>query len=267
MPVRWTDVSNIPFNVLTLLEPAQIEWLPGWVNDSDMGLALAANPAVAWYMQHAARSARVRAWLDRITPPAEQATAGPDEVRAAEIRVLRTLNDLVTYALSPEVYDEQPFLGWDSRELTSLVDFAGKTVIDVGAGTGRLALVAAEQGAAAVFAVDPVGRLRDYLKQKARAVGYRNVYPVDGLITDLPFPDDFADVTMGGHVYGDHPEEELTEMQRVTRPGGMVILCPGNNDVDDAVHDYLVSRGMQWSRFHEPEPNNGWKRKYWRVVD
>ena len=65
MPVRWTDVSNIPFNALTLLEPAQIEWLPGWVTDSDMGLALAANPTVAWYVRHAARSARVREWLDR----------------------------------------------------------------------------------------------------------------------------------------------------------------------------------------------------------
>jgi SAM-dependent methyltransferase len=266
MPVRWTDVTDLSFNALLLLEPAQLEWLPGWVNDSDMGLALAANPAVAWYLRHAARSPRVREWLDRITPPAEQAeAAGPDEVRAAEMRVLQTLNDLVTYALNPEVYDQQPFLGWDSRELTSLVDFAGKTVIDVGAGTGRLALVAAEQGAAAVFPVDPVGRLRAYLKEKARAAGYRNVYPVDGLITDLPFPDAFADVTMSGHVYGDDPEEELAEMLRVTRPGGIVILCPGNNDVDDAVHDYLVSQGMQWSRFEEPD--DGWKRKYWRVVD
>ncbi|HET9493926.1 MAG TPA: class I SAM-dependent methyltransferase, partial [Chloroflexia bacterium] len=211
-------------------------------------------------------SERVREWLDRITPPAEQVeAAGPEEVRAAEVRVLQTLNDLVTYALNPWVYDQQPFLGWDSRELTSLVDFAGKTVIDVGAGTGRLALVAAEQGAAAVFAVDPVGRLRAYLKEKARAAGYRDVYPVDGLITDLPFPDAFAGVTMSGHVYGDDPEEELAEMLRVTHPGGMVILCPGNNDVDDAVHDYLVSQGMKWSRFEEPD--DGWKRKYWRVVD
>ncbi|HET9496595.1 MAG TPA: hypothetical protein VFR15_20395, partial [Chloroflexia bacterium] len=102
MPVRWTDVSDIPFNALLLLEPAQIEWLPGWVTDSDMGLALAANPAVAWYLRHAARSERVREWLDRITPPAEQVeAAGPEEVRAAEVRVLQTLNDLVTYALNP----------------------------------------------------------------------------------------------------------------------------------------------------------------------
>ena len=71
------------------------------------------------------------------------------------------------------------------------------------------------------------------------AASYDNVYTVDGLITDIPFPDAFADVTMSGHVYGDQPQEELAEMLRVTRPGGMVVLCPGNNDVDDAVHDYL----------------------------
>jgi hypothetical protein len=59
--------------------------------------------------------------------------------------------------------------------------------------------------------------------------------------TDLPFPDRF-DVTMGGHVFGDHPEEEYRELARVTKVGGMVILCPGNDDRDDDRHRFLVER-------------------------
>ncbi len=133
----------------------------------------------------------------------------------------------------------------------------------MGAGTGRLALVAAEHGAI-VFAVEPVSNLRYYLKQKAAARGLRNVYPVDGLITAIPFPDGFADVVMGGHVFGDRPELECAELHRVAKPGGAIILCPGNNDKDDAVHDLLVSQGFNWSRFEEP--CDGWKRKYWKTA-
>jgi hypothetical protein len=53
-------------------------------------------------------------------------------------------------------------------------------------------------------------------------------------------------------------------MARVTKPGGMVILCPGNNDRDNEAHDFLTSRGFAWSRFEEP--GDGMKRKYWKVL-
>lgn len=136
-------------------------------------------------------------------------------------------------------------------------------MIDVGAGTGRLTLTVAPM-AAHVFAVEPVSNLRIYLKAQATGKGLRNVFPVDGLITEIPFPDQFADITMGGHVFGDHPEEECRELLRVTKLGGMVILCPGNDDQDNTVHRFLVSQGFEWSRFEEPV--DGTKRKYWKTM-
>jgi len=142
-----------------------------------------------------------------------------------------------------------------------LADFSSKTVIDVGSGTGRLTLTIATI-AAIVFAVEPVANLRSYLKQKSLNQGVRNVYPVDGLITDIPFPDRFADITMGGHVFGDCPEAEYKELLRVTKPGGMIILCPGNSDKDNDLHNFLTAKGFNWSRFEEPR--DGWKRKYWQ---
>ena len=176
--------------------------------------------------------------------------------------ILERFVDLLVYALNPAVYDEQPFLKWDTRELTGLVDFQGKTVIDVGSGTGRLAFSA--RAARAVFAVEPVANLRSYIRQKARTECLANIFAVDGVITALPFPDGFADVTMGGHVFGDEPDLEWAELCRVTRPGGMVILCPGNNDVDNDTHRFLTGHGCEWSRFEEPR--DGWKRKYWITV-
>ncbi len=261
MPLDWIDVSDLSFNTMLLLERAQITWLPGWLPEDALAVALHAHPAVAWYLRH--KCPEVAEWVDKALAHAAPGQT-PEEIRRAEETILRTINDLVVYAVDPTIYDAQPFLGWDTDELTSLVDFAGKTVIDVGAGTGRLTLVAAEQGAAVVFAVDPVSNLRAYLRQKAARMGQRRVYPVDGLITAIPFPDNFADITLGGHVFGDHYEQEHAELVRVTKPGGMVILCPGNNDRDNDAHRLLVAEGFAWSRFEEPE--EGIKRKYWKAL-
>lgn len=262
MPVDWMDVTALSFNVLLLLERVQLSWLPGWVPETELAVALAANPAVEWYMRH--KCPQLNEWLDGValaTPGGGEAT---EAVRRAEIAVMQTIDDLLVYVVDPAIYDAQPFLNWDSGELLSLADFSGKTVLDVGAGTGRLALAVAPT-AAHVFAVEPVANLRLYLKAQANSRGLNNVFPVDGLITDIPFPDRFAHITMVGHVFGDHPEKECRELLRVTRAGGTVILCPGNNDRDNETHRHLVSLGFRWSRFEEP--GDGTKRKYWKTAE
>ena len=130
----------------------------------------------------------------------------------------------------------------------------------MGAGTGRLALVAAKT-ARVVYCVDPVNNLRNYLKLKAKDQGINNVYIVDGLIEEIPFEEDFADVIVAGHVVGGDVKVEIAEMLRVVKAGGQIILCPGNNDEDNDTHKYLVKKGFSWSRFEQPR--DGVKRKYW----
>jgi SAM-dependent methyltransferase len=258
MPLNWIDTTHLSFNAMLLLERPQLAWLPGWLPEADLALALKANPAVAWFMRH--KCPEISPWLDGVEAVPVGAADG-EAVYAAEQHILQTVNDLLVYALDPSIYDLQPFLGWDSTELTSLVDFRGKVVLDIGAGTGRLALTAAPL-AQVVWAVEPVGNLRCYLLEKARRLGFEHVFAVDGLITGIPFPDGFAQVTLCGHVFGGDPELEVAELERVTCPGGIVILCPGTSESEQAAHAVLVGRGYYFSRFEEP--GAGWKRKYWK---
>jgi SAM-dependent methyltransferase len=264
MSLNWIDVTNLSFNTLLLLEREQLTWLPGWLPEIDLAIALKANPAVEWYLRN--KNPVLNPWVDKVLSQIDLALQNQDklDVRSAEETILRAMNDLVCYAVDPETYDNLPFLGWDSSELSNLVDFRDLTVVDIGAGTGRLAFIAAEEGAREVFAVEPVGNLRVYMKEKAQKLGLTNVHTMDGLITDLPFPDDFIDIVMAGHVFGDNPEAEYAEMVRVVKPGGMVILCPGNNDVEDDRHQFLVDMDFEWSQFEEP--GEGIKRKYWKTL-
>lgn len=264
MSVNWIDVSTLSFNTLLLLERMQIAKFPGWVPEEEIAIALSANPVIEWYLRY--KCPEIIHWLDRIQSiPATEMPLSQEIIRQAEMKIMRTINDLIVYVVDPGIYDAQPFLDWDSDELRMLTDFRGKTVLDIGSGTGRLAFTAAE-AAALVFAVEPVENLRHYIKQKASLQDVTNLFTVDGTITDIPFPEHFADVTMGGHVYGDNPEEEYAEMERVTKIGGMIILCPGTSQSEIKAHEYLLSQSFSWSEFQEP-PGDGLLRKYWKTIE
>ena len=250
MPVDWMDVSSLPFNTLLLLESVQLSWFPGWVPEAQLAIALSANKDVEWYLRH--KCPQLNEWLDDVMVKEDgYQPPGPEEIRKAEIDILKSINDLIIYVVSPEVYESQPFLKWNADELTSLVDFSGKRVVDIGSGTGKIALIAAAK-AKSVYAVEPVARLRLYLRDKAADLGLKNLFVTDGLITGIPFEDEFADISICGYVFGDDQKEELQEMLRITKPGGMVILCPGNDDQDNERHDFLVNNGFEWSKFEEP---------------
>lgn len=45
MPREWMDVSHLSFNTLLLLEQVQLSWLPGWLPENDLRIALRANCA------------------------------------------------------------------------------------------------------------------------------------------------------------------------------------------------------------------------------
>ena len=258
MSVNWIDTTKLSYRSLFLLERVQISSLKECALDRELAILLKTNPDLEWFFRH--KCPNISSYLDGIKKLAP-VDISSRKVHEVEQIILSKINDWLTYAVDPTIYDKQPFLGWDSNELLSLADFTGKIVIDIGSGTGRLAFLVTSSGKA-VYAVEPIENLRSYIRHKAERMNVQNLYVLDGLITRIPFEDAFANVTMGGHVFGDCPEEESKEMERVTKRGGMIIYCPGNNDEDNHQHKSLLAQGYDWAKYEEPV--DGWKRKYWK---
>jgi SAM-dependent methyltransferase len=104
----------------------------------------------------------------------------------------------------------------------------GKTVVDVGAGTGKLTRLLPSTGAH-VIAIEPVAEMR------AKLTG---VQAFDGTAEDIPLPDGSADVITVAQAFHwfDH-ERALPELHRVLKPGGYLALFWNSRDLEDPVQN------------------------------
>lgn len=263
-PLNWKkDLSDVPVESILLLEDCHFKWLGESFHRREFAMVLRSRPYISYFIRH--KSPSRAAWVDGLLADFSGEPLPEGAVlRQMEQELVSSMEDWIVYVLDPEAYRRQSFLGWDEKELTQMTDWVSKRVIDIGSGTGKQAFITAPL-CHAVYCVEPVYNLRRFLKQRAQREGIQNLFVTDGLMTSLPFENEFADVITSGHVYGDEPALEVAEMLRVLKPGGMVILIPGNNDVDSPSHQYLVDSGFQWSRMNFP--TDGYKRKYWKIKE
>jgi SAM-dependent methyltransferase len=111
----------------------------------------------------------------------------------------------------------------------------GRTVLDVGAGTGKLTRLLVPSGAR-VVAVEPIAEMRALI---------RGAETVDATAEELPFAAGAADVVTVAQAFHwfDH-ERALPELHRVLRPGGVLALVWTMRDLEDpvqrAVEDLLA---------------------------
>ena len=274
MPLNWINPEDFSFNSFLLMDRFQIrmmlktgDWHTYTEEDEkaekkrNLGVALNANPAVKWYMEH-----KCPECADIVREIAANAPAltGPAEIRKAEVAVLASSEDWVTYT-RPEVMDTNcDFIcAWNKERLFELADFTGKTVLDVGSGSGRLAFAAAEK-AAWVYASEPVDTLREYLRDKIGREGIRNMHVVDGMAHALAYPDDTFDIVMSGHVVGDDYDNEIAEMSRVCKPGGWFLDCPGENANNEDSDSEMTKRG--WEEMHYISPLGGDVYRYRKQI-
>lgn len=138
------------------------------------------------------------------------------------------MNDWRSYDEVAEIYARvhAPRLAEPARDLVTLAGVGpGMTVLDVGTGTGAVAMAANGAGAV-VTGVDPSVRMLQHADGGARMAAAEAI--------DLPFRDGQFDVVTGGFVltHFTRPETALFDMIRVTKPGGCVAVSTWADGVD-----------------------------------
>jgi SAM-dependent methyltransferase len=110
----------------------------------------------------------------------------------------------------------------------------GRTVVDVGAGTGKLTRLLVPSGAR-VIAAEPVAEMRAKLEEAAP-----KAEAVDATAEELPLADGAADaVTVAQAFHWFDHDRALPELHRVLRPGGLLVLVWNMRDTSDPLQHEL----------------------------
>ncbi len=127
-----------------------------------------------------------------------------------------------------EVAASAAFLKLRDRIVELAEPRADDRVVDLGAGTGLLALELAPR-VAGVVAVDYSAPMLDRLDALAAIDGIRNLRTLEADLRQLPLEDESASLLVSNYAFHhlDNPGKELalSEARRVLRPGGRLVVC------------------------------------------
>jgi len=141
----------------------------------------------------------------------------------------------------------------------------GLDVLDLGCGDGTTAVPAAQLGAD-VLGVDIAANLVAAGNERARALGLTNLRFQEGDATDLNELDDESFdlvISMFGAMFAPRPLDVASEMVRVTKPGGRIVM--GNWIPNDPT---VVAQILKISASYAPPPPEGFiSPMTWGVED
>lgn len=154
--------------------------------------------------------------------------AAPEERRAPA-----TQGHVIRWAGSYDALTDMLLLGRRSRIRRATVDLAGvqpgAAVLEVGCGTGDVSLAAKRLAgpAGTVYGIDPSPEMIAVARAKAERDGSDVTFQI-GLIEALAFSDAAFDVVLSSlmmhHLPGDLKRRGLSEVARVLKPGGRLLI-------------------------------------------
>lgn len=258
--------SGTDLNVddLLLLESFQIKYLPDRIPKKEFAALLRAYPFIQRFL--ISKNPAIKNFINTILKK-NQAINDNRIIEKYCDELVWEIADLIVYNKYPEIYDDKVSFNWKIEEIISEELLNGKVVADVGAGSGRLSFLLSEY-AKTVYAIEPISSFRAYIREKVKIGAYDNIYTIDGFLDSIPLPDDSADVLITSNAIGWNLEEELFEIERVLKLGGVAIHLLRNSDskTENPFHDIFVSKKWNYT-FIDFGVKKGLKIKYSKIIN
>jgi len=247
---------------LLLLETFQIEYLPDRVAVKEFATLLRAYPVVQRFL--VSKYPPISSFLTRILKETKL-ISDKNMIEEQCQEALWEIADLILYNKKPSLYDTHAPIKWEIDEITCITSLKGKVIADVGAGSGRIAFLVAPF-VQTVFAIEPIGSFRSYMKEKAVKKKVNNLYVMDGTLDSIPLPDDSLDVLITSNAIGWNLSDEVEEIERVIKPGGYAIhLLHSDVQQENPFHEVLTAPPWNYSCLQK-ESENRIKLRYSKMI-
>lgn len=155
------------------------------------------------------------------------------------------------------------------KNLLKDIDLKGKTVLDLGAGTGRFAFPLSSK-AKQVYALDKTPEFLRILRRKVKAKRKRNIKALHGTFGKIPLPKESVDIACSFWAFPFHStswERDLKEIKRVLKPGGVIsvmvthyagaeyqrlrkMFYPPGEKRGRKIHGWLLKKGFKRKSFN-----------------
>lgn len=171
-------------------------------------------------------------------------------------------NDPDAYEIENRAIDPE---GRIDAAISTIADWAGRDVLDLGAGTGfHIPVYAAT--ARHVFAVEPHDRSRLMAMERCARLGVLNASVLTGSAEAIPLRDGSVDIVHARFAYfwGPGSEPGIAEVGRVLRPGGTAFII--DNDLRTGTFASWLRRSAESGRRDPDDVERFWQDHGFRLT-
>lgn len=248
--------TDLKVEDLRLLESFQIKDLPKRVPQKEFATLLREYPEIKQYLIE--KLPAIQTFILKVLR--DHKTVTDQEIIDKHCNeVLWEVGELLIYNKFPETYDSKIKFTWKIEDLMAPHELKGKTIADVGAGSGMLCILLSKY-VQTIYAIEPLSSFRNFMHQRFIKENILNVQIKEGFLDRIPLPNHSVDILFTSNALGWNFEHEQKEIERLVKPGGKAIhlMRAFDKNAVSPHHDQL----LKWNYTFEELEADGYKAKY-----